>query len=193
MENSCLEILFNVSHKAGAVARYADDDHIRLVNLGPIALFNNYRLTSSSGKEIEEIDNALLIYLMHKLLSSSRDSEDLSICFDRRSEARERELTDSKTTKGNYHVRICLKDVFGFAQLQANCTYGLGCKLTLQRSSANRVLSHPAQANDSAIVAWAGRVVIHDISLYVPHYTPSISNQKLMLGHIVSKTSTELS
>ena len=33
-------------------------------------------------------------------------------------EARERELTDNKTTKGNYHVRIYLKDVFGFAEIQ---------------------------------------------------------------------------
>ena len=44
----------------------ADGDQIRLVNPGPIALFNKYRLTSSSGKEIEEIDKAHVICLLRK-------------------------------------------------------------------------------------------------------------------------------
>ena len=39
----------------------------------------------------------------------------------------------------------------------------------------------------------AARIIIDDISLYVPHYTPNISNQKFILGPIVSKTPTELS
>ena len=42
-------------------------------------------------------------------------------------------------------------------------------------------------------LALTGRVIIDVISLYAPHYTPSISNQKILLGHIVSKTPTELS
>ena len=53
MRDCYLELDFIVTHRASAHARYADGDHIRLVNLGPIALFNKYRLTSSSGKEIE--------------------------------------------------------------------------------------------------------------------------------------------
>ena len=69
----------------------------------------------------------------------------------------------------------------------------MGYKLTLQRNSDNHVLSHPAQANDAANLALAGRFIIEDICWYVPHYTPSISNRKLMLEHIVSKTPTELS
>ena len=69
----------------------------------------------------------------------------------------------------------------------------MGYKLTLQRNSDNHVICHPAQANDVAYLAVAGRVIIDDISCYVPHYTPSITNQKLMLEHIVTKASTELS
>ena len=69
----------------------------------------------------------------------------------------------------------------------------MGYKLTLQRNSDNHVLSHPAQANDAENLALEGRVIIDDISLYVPHYTPSISNQKLMLGRIASRTPSELS
>ena len=106
MKDSYLDLDFNVTHRAGAHARYVDNARIRLVNLGPIALFNKNRLTSSSGKERDEINNAHVICLMHKLISFSRDSDDLSIGFHRSIEARERELNNNKTTKGNYHVRI---------------------------------------------------------------------------------------
>ena len=76
-------------------------------------------MTSRSGNEkIEEIDKAHVIYLMYKTISSSGESDDLSIGFQRKIEARERELTDNKTTKGHYHVRIYLKDSFGFAEHQ---------------------------------------------------------------------------
>ena len=39
----------------------------------------------------------------------------------------------------------------------------------------------------------AGRVIIDDISWYVPHYTPSVSNQNLMLQHALCEAPTELS
>ena len=42
LKDSYLEIDFNVTDRAGAHGRYVDNDHIRLVHLGPIALFNNY-------------------------------------------------------------------------------------------------------------------------------------------------------
>ena len=53
-------------------------------------------------------------------------------------------------------------------------------------------MCHPTQANDVANLALAGRAIVDDINRYVPHYIPSISNQKLMLGHIVTKTPTDL-
>ena len=126
VEYSYLEADFNVTHKAGAHSRLIGGDHIRLINLGPISLFNKYRLASSSGKVIEQIDKAHVIFLLYKLISSSRDSDDISIGFHRSIEARERELTNNKTTKGNYHVRINLSDIFGCAEHQDNSTYGLG-------------------------------------------------------------------
>ena len=69
----------------------------------------------------------------------------------------------------------------------------MGYKFTLRRVSENRVLGHLAQDIDAAIVALARRVVIEDLSWYVPQYTPSISNQNLMLKQVVSKTPTQLS
>ena len=69
----------------------------------------------------------------------------------------------------------------------------MGYILTLQGHKDNHVLTHPAKANDAANLALAGRVIIDNIILYIPHYTPSISNQKLTLGQIISETPTELS
>ena len=51
MNDSYLELDFNVTHRAGGHAPYAFGDHITFVNLGPIALFNKYRLRSSCGKK----------------------------------------------------------------------------------------------------------------------------------------------
>ena len=132
MEDRYLELEFNVTHRARVHARYADGDHLRSVNLKPIFLFNKDTLTSSSVKEKEEIHNAHVISLKHKLLASSREKNDLSNGSDRSIEAQERYLTNNKTTKRNYHVRIFRKIVFCFAELQRNSTFGLGYQLALQ-------------------------------------------------------------
>ena len=163
------------------------------MSLGPRALFIKCRLTSSSGKEVEEIDNSHVNFLMYKLKSSSRDSDVLSIGFHRSNEARGRKWTNNKKAKSDYNGRSYLKDFFGLAEHQDNCSYGLGYKLTLQRRSDNHVLSHPAPANDAANLALAGGVFTKDLSCYIPSYTPRISDRKLMLGHIVSEIAAELS
>ena len=49
LRDSYIQLGFNVTHRTGSHARYADVDHIRLDNLGPIALYKKFRLTSSSG------------------------------------------------------------------------------------------------------------------------------------------------
>ena len=74
LKDSYLELDFNVTQRAAAHALYADGDLIGLEKLSPTALFIKYKLSSSSGKETEKIDNAHVIRLMHKLISSSRDS-----------------------------------------------------------------------------------------------------------------------
>ena len=112
--NSYIEINFDVL-KAATSNRYADADDIRLINLGPIALFSTYKLTTSSGKHLENIDHAHIVSLNYKLLSSSRDTDDLSIGFDRSRDKKKEELLKNKTQKGKFHLRIYLKDVFGFA------------------------------------------------------------------------------
>ena len=184
MFNSYLELNFDVIH-AGTNDRYVDENNIRLVNLGPIALFSNYKLTTSSGKHLENIDHAHIVSLMYKLLTSSKGSDDLSIGFDRDRNRRQREFTINKTQKGKYHVRIYLKDVFGFAEHQDKGTYGLGYKLTLTRNTNNAVVNKDNAINN-------GRVKINAIEWYVPHYTPSIQQQSILSKQILNKTPTQI-
>ena len=124
MLKSCLELNFDVLH-AATNTRYADNKNVRLVNLGPIALFSNYKPTSSPGKHLFEFFHAHIVSLMYKILTSSRGSDDSSIGFDRDRNRRQRELTKNKNTKDKYHVRIMLKEIFGFAEHQKK---GLGYK-----------------------------------------------------------------
>ena len=88
------------------------------MNEGPIALFSTYKLQSSSGKHVEDINHAHVVCLMYKLVTSARNADDLSIGFDRDRERRKRELTNNKNIKGKYHVTIMLKDILGFAEHQ---------------------------------------------------------------------------
>ena len=80
--NSYINLIFDVVHVA-TNNRYADGNDIRLVNLGPVALFSIYKLTTSSGKHLEDISHAHLVSLMYKLITSAKDMNDLSIGFDR--------------------------------------------------------------------------------------------------------------
>ena len=79
---SLLRLNFVVLH-AVTNNRYTDGDDIRLVNEGPIVLFNIYKLQSSSGKHSEEMNLAHIVCLMYKLISSARKSDGLSFGFDR--------------------------------------------------------------------------------------------------------------
>ena len=122
---------------------------------------------------------------MYKLLTSSRDSDDLSIGFDRDRTRRRNELTNNKNIKGKYHVRIYLKDIFGFAGYQKKGTYGLGYKLTLTRNSDNSVLNKGNAINE-------GKVKINAIEWYVGHYTPSMQQQGILSKQILNETPTQI-
>ena len=119
--NSYLDLSFEVIKRADN-SRYANRNDIRLVNSGPSALFSNFKLTTSSGKHLEDISHPHLVSLMYKLIRSSKDSNDLSIGFDHSRNRRRDELALNKNIKGKYHVKILLKDVFGFAEHQEKAT-----------------------------------------------------------------------
>ena len=182
--NSYITLDFDVVH-AATNNRYADGNCIRLVNLGPVALFGNYKLAISSGKHLEDVSHAHIVSLMYKLITTAKGCDDLSIGFDRDRTRRRNQLTKNKTVKGKYHVRIYLKDVFGFAEYQEKATYGLGYKLALTRNSDNAVLNKADATN-------LGKVKINAIEWYVTHYTASMSQQAVLSNQIVNRIPTEL-
>ena len=90
--NSYLDLNFEVVKRADN-SRYANGNDIRLVNLGPIALFSNFKLTTTSGKHLDDISHSHIVSLMYKLITSSKDSDDLSVGFDNSRNRRREELT----------------------------------------------------------------------------------------------------
>ena len=115
--NSYLVSNFEVIIKADN-SRYANGSDIRHVNLGPITLFNIFKLTTSSGKHLQDISQGHIVSLMYELITSSKDSDDLAIGFDRSRNGRKDELDLNKNVEGKYHFRILLNDIFGFLECQ---------------------------------------------------------------------------
>ena len=169
---------------------YADINDIRLVNLGVIGLFSNYKLTTSSGKHLEDISHAHIVSFINKLITSARDdlsitTDDLSTGIDRDCGRRQGGLSNNKTQNCQFHLMIMLKDIFGFAEHQEKGTFGLGYNSTLTEKIDNAVLNNVDAMNNAKIKNNA-------IEWYVPHYTPSISNQAILSKQILSNTPTEL-
>ena len=165
--------------------RYVDNIDIKLVNLGSIALFNKHKLTLSSSKHLENIEHGHIACLMYKLLTTAGGCYVLSIVFHRDRDTRQQELTNNKKTKGKYHVRIYLKDKFGFAQHQLKGTYGLGHILPITRIIDCAVLNKDNAINNA-------KAKNNSIHWYVPQYTTSIAQQAILYKQIQSKTHAEL-
>ena len=119
---------------------------------------------------------------MYKLKTSSKDSDDLSIGFDRSGNRRDK-LTLKKYKKGKYHLTFMLKDVFGFAEHQEKATYALGYKLTLTRNKDDGVIDKAAGIADA-------RIKIDHIHWYVPYYKSSIQQQSFLSKQILSRRTT---
>ena len=122
---------------------------------------------------------------MYKLITSNKNSEDLSIGFDRSRNRRKDELALNKSVKGKYHVEVMLKDNFGYAEHQKKATYGLGYKVNLRRNKNDAVI-------DKAGGIANARIKIDHIQWYVAHYTPSMSQQGILSKQILNETPLEL-
>ena len=113
LQNSFISLEFEVLKNDDT--RYADGDQVSLVNFGTVALFSEAKLVTSSGKHLEIVDNLHPINLMYKLLTSNQQTSQLMYGFEESQATRRQELTNNKTEKGTFFVRIKLKDLFGFA------------------------------------------------------------------------------
>ena len=120
---------------------------------------------------------------MYKLLTSSKDSDDSSIGFDRDRGRRKRELSHNESIKGKYHIRIYLKNIFRFVGYQEKGTFGLGNKLTLTRSTDNAVLNKAAATNNA-------KVKINSLDWYVPHYSPNLEEYNKLMNQIKKNSPT---
>ena len=109
----------------------------------------------------------------------------MSFGFDRNRDGRRRELTNNKNDKGKFHVRIYLKDVFGFAEHQETGTFGLGYKLTMTRNTDNAVLNKDTTTNNA-------KIKINAVEWYKPHYIPSLENFNKLMNQITNVTPTQL-
>ena len=134
LQNSFISLEFEAPKND--ITRYTNGDEINLVNFGPISLFSEAKLTTSSGKHLEKVDNLHPISLMVELLTSTSQTLQLLYGFEESTVVRRQELTNNKDEKGTFFVRIKLKDLFGFAD-QEKITYGLGYTLTLKRNTNN--------------------------------------------------------
>ena len=182
LQNSYISLEFEVLRNDDT--RYADGDQISLVNFGPIALFSEAKLVTSSGKHLEKVDNLHPISLMYKLSTSNQQTSLLMYGFEESQATRRQELTNNKTEKGTFFVRVKLTDIFGFAD-QEKITYGLGYTLTLKRNNNNDPI-----IRDNGVDA--AKINIKDISWHIPHYVPSLENQQLVMDQILDKDPTEL-
>ena len=180
--NSYLELNFDVLH-AATNNRYTDADDIRLVNLGVTAWFSIYKLVTHSSKHLEEVTNAHIVCLIYKVITSNKDSDDLSIGFDRDRGRRKKELTNNKNIKGKYHTRIYLKNIFGYAEHQEKATYGLGYRLILTRNTDNAALNKDTGLTNA-------KVKINSLEWYVPHYTTNLEEYTKLMTQINKKTPT---
>ena len=125
MLNSHPGLNFEVIKKADN-SRYANGIDIRLLNLGQVALFSNFKLTKTSGKHSENISHARIGSLLYKLITSAKNTDDLSLGFYHDRNMRRDKLTNIKHIKGKYLLRFMFKNVFSFAENQEKATYGLG-------------------------------------------------------------------
>ena len=107
------------------------------------------------------------------------------LVLDHNRDKRKRESTNNKNIKGKYHIRIYLKDIFGFAEYQEKGTYGHGYKLTLTRNTDNAVLN-----KDNAVAI--GRVKIISLDWFVPHYSPNLEEYNKLMNQIKKNTPTLL-
>ena len=182
LQNSYMSLEFEVLKNDDT--RYADGDQISLVNFGPVVLFSEAKLVTSSGKHLEKVDSLHPISLMYKLLTSNQQTSQLMYGFEESQATRRQELTNNKTEKGTFFVRIKLTDIFGFAD-QEKITYGLGYTLTLKRNNNNDSIIRNNGVD-------AAKINIKDISWHIPHYVPSLENQQLVMDQILDKDPTEL-
>ena len=125
MKDVCLELKLCAKQQAAGCSLNADRNHIISMNLGLLALFSKNMLSSSSAKDVENIEKALIACSINKVIKNSKLSDVLSISCDRYFYFREQRLTINENNQWISQIRVTLTDIFGFAEQSQKTIYGL--------------------------------------------------------------------
>ena len=177
-----------------------DTDLITLTNNGIMHLFKRIRY-DLSGQEIENLVHPGQATTMLGLLKYPDDfskSKGLNQLWYKDTNtnatigndgnagfAVRRHYIFSSDQPGTFSFRIPLKHIFGFCEDYDKIVYGLKHNLTLTRNNNNDAIYR--NNNDTAGVAMvAGRVVLTEISWFMPHVTPA-DQYKMELYKIIER------
>ena len=91
---------------------------------------------------------------MYELVTSAKDTDDLSLGFDQIYNRRQQKSTNNQNIEGKYHLRIMIKHLFSFAKHQEKAMKDLGYTLTLTRKEDDAVLSKTEAIADARILTY---------------------------------------
>ena len=178
--NACLEIDMLV-RKADAT-NFTIADNIRLVNHALAYVFQEGRLSTSAGTEIEHNKNLGKVSTIMRLLTQKVG--DLSSYFDRIDETEagianptlKHLLIHSHTNddnRGKIRANLPLEHVFGFCETFKKISKGLGFELQLKTSNEKQNILYTTLGGNDV------NVTIISIYLYEPSLVPSAEQQQM--------------
>ena len=161
---------------------FTNADEIRLVNNGLAYIFQEGRLSTSAGTEIEHNKNLGNVSTIMRLLTQK--DGDLSSYFDRIDETEaginnstlKKLLIDSHTNndnKGQIRANLPLEHIFGFCKTFKKIKKGLGIELQLKTSNEKQNLIYTTLGGNDV------NVTINSIYLYIPSLVPSAEQQQM--------------
>ena len=159
-------------------------DNIRLVNNAFAYIFQEARISTSSGTEIEHNKNLGNVSTIMRLLTQK--DGDLSSYFDKIDETEaeinnttlKKMLVNSHTddnNKGKIRANLPLEYIFGFCKTFKKITKGLGFELQLKTSNEKKNILYTNNAFGVNDV----NVTINSIYLYIPSLVPSAEQQQM--------------
>ena len=163
---------------------FADADEIILVNNALAYVFQEGRISTSAGTEIEHNKNLGNVSTIMRLLTQK--DGDQSSYFDKIDErvagigdsTLKKLLIDSHdddNNKGKIRANLPLERIFGFCKTFKKITKGLGFELQLKTSNEKRNIIFTSLAFGENDI----NVTINSIYLYIPSLVPSAEQQQL--------------
>ena len=187
--------------KATADAVYANTDVVSLINNAPMYLFSTIKY-ELSGHEIECINYPGPASTMQGLLKYSDDfaqSQGLNMCWGKDTGTGTASLTDNigfatrhayiikgPAPKGSFSFAVPLSHLFSFCEDYQKVVYGMKHMLTCVRKDSNDAIFR----NNAAA---PGKIILDDVSWYMPRVCPNDSQKFALMKIIESKPTLDLS